>query len=99
MDMMNQKESRTEVDADMDCLGNVADSDIESKADRFKRLSVKRVNATMKQIELISNLSGGSYEYTEEQVNKIFDTLQESLDSAKAKFSKVKQKKESFSFD
>lgn len=94
-----ETESRTVVDADMDRFSNAVDSSIESKADRFKRLSVKRVNVAMKQIELISNLSSGSYEYTEEQVNKIFDTLQESLDSAKAKFSKTKQTKEAFSLD
>lgn len=99
MDTMNQTESRTAVDGNMDRSGNSADSCIESKADRFKRLAEKRVNATLKQMELIGNLSSGSYEYTEEQVNKIFDTIQESLDSVKAKFSKTKQTKEAFSFD
>lgn len=70
---------------------NESATQIESKSERFKRLASKHVNATMKQIELIGNLSSGSYEYSEEQVNKIFDTLQESLDSAKAMFSKTKQ--------
>ena len=98
MDRMNDAENRGVEVAEIE-RNDMVEPGIELKADSFTRLSIKRVNATMKQIELISNLSGGSYEYTEEQVNKIFDTLQESLDNAKAKFLKTKQTKKAFSFD
>ena len=94
-------EIRTEENFEVDEVSTTgtADSIGESKADRFKRLAAKRVNAVIKQIDLIGNLSSGSYEYTPEQVEKMFETMQDSLDDAKAKFSKSKQSKEAFSFD
>jgi len=69
----------------------------ESKADKFKRLASKRTNNAIKQIENIGKLSTSAYEYTPEQVEKIFDALQHTLDTAKAKFSKTKTEKETFS--
>ena len=99
MDKLNETQNLITGEDDRGMLENESGTQLESKSERFKRLASKRVNATMKQIELIGNLSSGSYEYSEEQVSKIFDTLQESLDSAKAKFSKTKQTKEAFSFD
>ncbi|MBE6035602.1 MAG: hypothetical protein E7222_13035 [Clostridiales bacterium] len=73
----------------------------ESKANRFKRLASKRVNTAIKQINLIGNLSGSSYEYTDEQVEKMFGTLQAVLDSSRDKFSKSKKRsdQDTFTFD
>ena len=45
----------------------------------------------LKKVELIGNLSSSGYEYTQEEVDKIFTALQQTLDSTKARFSKVKK--------
>ena len=63
----------------------------ESKQDKFKRLASQRVRNAIKKIELIGNLSSPGYESTPEDVEKIFATLQQTLESAKGKFSKAKK--------
>jgi len=68
----------------------------ESKHDRFKRLATRRVTNAIKKIELIGNLSGSGYEYTAEEVDKIFSALQQTLDSAKGSFSKSKLEEKKF---
>ena len=68
----------------------------ESKADKFRRLASKRTNNALKQIEGIGKLSTSAYEYTPEQVEKIFGTLQAAIDLNREKFNK--QKKESPEF-
>ena len=73
----------------------------ESKAEKFVRLAEQR---TDKALKAISNLAGlantGSYEYTSEQAEYIFSTLEETLQEVKKKFEAKggKNKKESFSF-
>ncbi|MBU3933527.1 MAG: hypothetical protein KKH11_02525 [Candidatus Omnitrophica bacterium] len=63
----------------------------ESKHDKFKRLASQRVTNAIKKIELIGNLSSPGYEYAAEEIEKIFATLQQTLDSTKNKFSKAKK--------
>lgn len=58
----------------------------ESKHDKFKRIATRRVRRIIRTIESLGNLSRPSYEYTNEEVAKIFTTLQETLDNAKALF-------------
>lgn len=65
-------------------------ADVESKSDKFKRLATKRVNNALKTIELVGKLSSPAYQYSEEEVEKIFSTLQQTLDKAKASFSPKK---------
>ena len=60
----------------------------ESKADRFKRLAVPRVDSTVKKIKLIGNLAGNSYEYTAEQVEKVLATLKAAVGEVEQKFQK-----------
>jgi len=60
----------------------------ESRHDKFKRLAAQRVTNALKKIELIGNLSSPGYEYAQEEVDKIFAALQQTLDSTKGKFSK-----------
>ena len=45
---------------------------------------------------MIGNLSSSSYEYSAEEVEKIFTTLQETLDKAKARFSPQRIEKQKF---
>lgn len=69
----------------------------ESKADRFRRIAEARVNKIIKTLRLLGNCSRYMYESSEEQVNKIFSTLQQELDEAKAQFSPTKRKRFSLS--
>ncbi|UCB57039.1 MAG: hypothetical protein JSV30_00110 [Candidatus Omnitrophota bacterium] len=73
-------------------------AEAESKHDKFKRLASQRVTNAIKKIELIGNLSSPGYEYTAEEVDKIFTALQRTLDNTKGRFSKEK-KEESGKFE
>ena len=68
----------------------------ESKHDKFKRIATKRVTNAIKKIELLGSLSGYSYEYSEEEVEKIFSALQETVNNTKALFSKKEVKSTGF---
>lgn len=58
------------------------------KREKFVRLAEQRVNRALNDVRLIGNLSNRSaYSFTEEDVKKIFKTLQKELDQAKARFS------------
>jgi len=60
----------------------------ESKHQKFRRLAEKRTNNIIKNIRILSNCSNRSlYEYTKEEVEKIFNAIQDELKKAKAKFS------------
>jgi hypothetical protein len=58
------------------------------KREKFVRLAEQRVNRALNDVRLIGNLSNrGAYSFTDEDVKKIFKTLQKELDQAKARFS------------
>lgn len=60
----------------------------EARSDRFKRLAIQRTNAVLDKLRLLGNLSNKSnYEYTEENLRKIFSAIDEDLKRVKAKFS------------
>lgn len=62
----------------------------ETKRDKFVRLANNRVNTTLKQIELIGNLANRmNYDYSDEDVRMIFDTLDKAIKDMKSKFSEV----------
>lgn len=66
---------------------------METRRDKFKRLANARVNSALKQIGLIGNLSNkSSYEYSEDDIRKIFSELEGALKSNKAKFHINKKK-------
>lgn len=59
----------------------------ESRHDRFKRLASKRTNDILEKIRILGNCyNKSSYEYTEEEVNKIFSEIEKQLKLTKAKF-------------
>ena len=61
---------------------------VRNKRAKFVDLAEKRVNRTIKDLHLIGNLSHRSaYEFTEEDIRKIFRALQKELDTAKGRFS------------
>jgi hypothetical protein len=63
------------------------------KKERFVRLATSRTTDVLKRIQVLSNCSNRSaYEYTEEEINKIFSTIEKGLKDAKAKFYYPKEK-------
>lgn len=74
----------------------MADSEI--KREKFKKLASARTQKLRDMIKLLGNLSNTyAYEYTQEEVNKIFNTLEKELKDAKAKFKTDKRSDEKFS--
>ncbi len=59
----------------------------ETRHERFKRVASKRTNDILERIRILGNCSNkSSYEFTEEEVNKIFSEIDKHLKLTKAKF-------------
>ena len=59
----------------------------ENKNERFKRIATKRTNEILEKIRILGNCSNkSSYEYSEEEINKIFSEIDKQLRLTKAKF-------------
>lgn len=59
----------------------------ESSREKFVRLAESRVNNLVKTMRLLGNLSNKSnYSYTDQDVDKIFKTLERELRNAKSRF-------------
>lgn len=57
------------------------------KAERFKRIAENRTNKIIDQIRLLGNCSNKSnYEYSEEDVKKIFGAIESELRLARQRF-------------
>ena len=55
-----------------------------NKRDNFKRISDNRVSKILVLLSQLTNLTNTSfYEYTDEDINKIFDTLEEEMKKSK----------------
>ena len=67
--------------------------------DKFKKLAEGRVSSALKAIQLIGNLSNRSnYDYSEEDVAKIFKALQDELSACKKRFELAAKKQASALF-
>lgn len=71
----------------------------ETKAEKFQRLGTARVNKIITELDKLGNLSSSNYEYTQEQVDKMYNTIQSALNDSKEAFEKKQKKKEKFVFD
>lgn len=59
----------------------------ETKRDAFLRLGSKRTNAVLQRIRVLSNCANPyAYEYTEEDVRRIFSAIEQEMKAARAKF-------------
>ena len=59
----------------------------ETKRERFVRIAEARTNKIINMIDLLGNCSNKStYEYSEEDINKIFGRLEKELRNAKQRF-------------
>lgn len=73
-------------------MGNVQ----ETKRDKFVRLAEARTNKIIDMLQLLGNCSNTSaYDYTQQDVEKIFAAIENELKEAKKKFNKVESKKSS----
>lgn len=60
-----------------------------TKQQNFKRIAESRTNKIIDMIDLLGNLSNTSfYEYTDDQIEEIFDAIQKELDAQRKKFDK-----------
>lgn len=65
-----------------------------TKQDNFRRLAEVRTNKIIDMLGLLGNLSNKShYEYTQEQVDAIFQAIQNELDEQRLRFDRKSQKK------
>ncbi len=55
--------------------------------DKFKRLATKRTNEILDRLEILGNCSNKkAYEYTDQEVDKIFKAIEKKIRETKAKF-------------
>ncbi len=65
----------------------------ETRQQRFKRIAETRTNKILDMLKLLGNCSNtGNYEYTEDDVKKIFSAIENELKITKSKFIKSAKK-------
>jgi len=58
-----------------------------NKKERFNRVATRRTNAILKKLEILGHCANRSaYEFTDEEVNKIFAEIQKATKLTKMKF-------------
>ena len=63
------------------------------KKERFKRLGTSRTTDVLKRLQVLSNCANRSaYDYTEEEINKIYSTIEKAVRDSKSKFYYPKEK-------
>ncbi len=68
----------------------------ETKREKFVRLAEARTNKIIDMLQLLGNCSNSSaYEYTQQDVDKIFVAIETEVREAKKKFNKIESKKSS----
>ena len=59
----------------------------EQNKERFKRLATQRTNTVLRRLKVLGNCSNRSaYEYSEDEINKIFSEIERRVRETKAKF-------------
>ena len=77
----------------------VVNSKKESKSETFIRLAEPRVKSVLRSLRILGNCSNrNNYEYNSEQVDSMFEVIQEALNNAEGKFTKSKTEQETFKF-
>jgi len=61
---------------------------MDKRKENFKRLAVSRTNEVLKRIKILGNCSNRShYDYSEDEIGKIFAEIEKKVRETKAKFS------------
>lgn len=72
----------------------------ETKRERFVRLAEARTNKIIEMLRLLGNCSSkANYEYTDEDIKKIFSTLEKELKNTKNRYLGVESKEERFTLE
>ena len=73
----------------------------ETKREKFVRLAEARTNKIIDMLQLLGNCSNSSaYDYSQEDVDKIFSAIESEVKEARKKFNKIESKKStSFTLD
>lgn len=65
-----------------------------SKRERFLKVAEARTNAVLEKLRVLGNCANKSlYEYTDEEINKIFRVIQERLNEVKLKFKSGRERR------
>jgi len=74
-------------------IAKKGDKNEETRHQRFIRIATKRTNKALNDIRLLGNCSNKSgYDYSEQEINKIFGTIERAVKEARAKFHFSKNK-------
>jgi hypothetical protein len=66
----------------------------ETKAEVFKRLASQRTNAVLEKLRILGNCANGNlYDYTDEDVRRVFRVIETEVRRTKAKFSDTKKER------
>ncbi len=66
----------------------------ETKREKFVRLAEARTNKIINMLQLLGNCSNSSaYDYSQEDVDKIFSAIESEVKEARKKFNKIESKK------
>lgn len=66
----------------------------ETKREKFVRLAEARTNKIIDMLQLLGNCSNSSaYDYSQEDVDKIFFAIESEIKEARKKFNKIESKK------
>jgi hypothetical protein len=70
----------------------------EDRKERFLRIATNRTNEVLEKLRILGNCyNKSSYDYNEEDINKIFSAIDKTIKETKARFI-IKKKKKKFSF-
>lgn len=70
---------------------------MENKSERFRRLAEKRTRRVLEDMRILSNLSNkGLYDYSPEQLRKVFGAIKEALTKAEVRFKGGKKTESEF---
>lgn len=70
---------------------------MDTKRDNFKRIAENRTNKIIELISKLQNLMNPSfYEYTEDEIDSVFNAIQDELDKQKESFKKNMNRKKKF---
>ena len=62
------------------------------KKNNFKRIAENRTNKIIDMLELLGNLSNTSfYEYSDADIEKIFNAIEDQLEKTRSKFARTKR--------
>ncbi len=68
---------------------------MDDRRENFKRLATTRTNEVLRRVKILANCANRShYDYTEDEVNKIFSEIEKKIREAKSKFTFPNRDKE-----